>query len=121
MSRVAIWNLNARRSELGGPRKWQIYVFKASTGALVAFGFGLLLFFDLWPVLVASAAVFITSKVCWYLNTDDRPDRWSLFDWICDGVLHFAWLGAWQLVHGDWRFPLLLFVLWLATYAHSSE
>lgn len=102
MSARAIWNLNAPRSELWGARKWQIYLFKATTGALLAFVLGFWTLFDLRATLVASATFFVTTKICWYLNTGDRPDRYSPLDWATDGALHFLWFAIWSAYRGDY-------------------
>lgn len=122
MSRTPIWSLNARRYELGRARKWQIYLFKASTGALIAALLSLPLLLNLSAVLVASGAIYVTTKVCYYVNTGDWPDHWtSAADWICDGALHFAWYAVLAAAAGEWRTAVIIAGAWLATYPWSSE
>jgi hypothetical protein len=121
VSRYAIWSLNAKRSELGGARKWQIYLFKASTGGVVAALLAVPLLFDQRAIVIASAAVFVTTKVCYYVNTGERPDHWtSVCDWLTDGALHLLWFALWCLARHDYGTAALL-LSGLLGYPWSSE
>lgn len=121
MSRTPIWSLNARRYELGRARKWQIYLFKASTGALVAALLALPLLLDLRAVVIASSAIFITTKVCYYVNTGDWPDHWTtVCDWATDGALHLLWYAVWCLAQRDYATAGLI-LSGLLGYPWSSE
>lgn len=122
MSAKAIWNLNAKRSELGHATKGQIYLSKIGIGFAAAVPLWFVYLGDRTNMLFAAIAVFITSKICWHVNTKTWQFGWdSVADWICDGVLHCSWFAAWCLWSGDWRVALGMLVGWAATYAHSSE
>jgi hypothetical protein len=122
MSRHAIWSLNATRSELGKSTKGQIYLSKIAIGAVVAFALWLVSLGMMSTVLIASAAVFITSKVSYYLATGDWPDGWDcIADWITDGILHFAWYVAWQGIGGDWGLIVGTTILFVVCYPFSCE
>jgi hypothetical protein len=122
MSTRAIFSLLARRNELGRAMKWQIYLSKVSIGFVIAALLWLVSLGNISTVLIGSGAVFITSKVCYYLATGDWPNSWdSLADWLCDGALHFAWYGLWAAIAGDFRTGALLFGAWLCSYPWSCE
>lgn len=123
VTRKPIFNLLAPRHELGHATKLTIYLSKALTGAVV---WALLVFplgTNLRALVTASLAVYVTTKVCYYVNTKQRPTRWweTLADWCCDGVLHMGWYGCWALFNGHERTAALMFGLWLATYPWSAE
>src|SRR4051812_47206125 len=100
MSTTAIWSLNAPRHELGHARKWQIYLSKVSIGAVVAFLLWLVSLGNRDVVFIGSAAVFVTSKVCYYVDTKDYPSEWDVIaDWICDAMLQFGWLFGMHLYY----------------------
>lgn len=120
MSRSPIWSLNARRSELGHARKWQIYTFKAATGLAIALALAIALDFALYPTGIASLAVFVTSKVCWYLNTKQKPDGWSFLDWHVDFSLHFLWLALLFCWRGEYVTAAVI-LAGLIFYPWSSE
>lgn len=122
MSDKPIWSLNAKRSELGGATKGQIYLSKIGIGIGVAFPLWLAHGFDVHAAALSSVAVFCTSKVCYYVNTDERPDGWtSLADWLCDCSLHLSWLLWPWLSTGSYVACLVLVGIWAATYPWSSE
>lgn len=122
MSKKAIWSLNAKRSELGHATKGQIYLSKIGIGFAVWFAAWLVSMGNASSVLIACAAVFVTSKVCYYVNTGDYPDGWdTVADWCCDGALHFAWLAAWWCSTGNFTGAAIIGGLWLCTYPWSSE
>ena len=118
MSQRAIWSLNATRSELDGATKGQIYLAKIGIGFAVAVPLWFAHMGNLSAVLVSTLAVFITSKVCYYLNKNESPDRYSVCDWITDGVLHCAWYLP---LCGSWKVAMGMLVAFGLTYAWSSE
>lgn len=122
MSDKPIWSLNAKRHELGGATKGQIYLAKMGIGLACGFVFWLAHAGNLSATIVSTVAVFTTSKVCYYLNTGDRPDGWtSLADWLCDCSLHLCWLLWPWLWTGNYIACLALIGVWTATYPWSSE
>lgn len=122
MSTRPIWNPLARRNELGRARKITIYLSKMLIGAVV---WALLVLpFDnnLRSIAWCSLAVFITSKVCYYVNNRILPDRWDdPADWCCDGVLHLWWVVWWQFEIGHPMNAWIMIALFLATYPWSAE
>lgn len=114
-----IFSLLATRHELGRSSKGLIYVSKIVIGAvcwaLLVFPYGT----NVRHILTAATAIFITSKVCWYVNTGERPEHlWeSLADWVCDWTLHCAWL----LFFLSWPERAVFVGAWLATYPWSGE
>jgi len=125
MSTTPIWSLAAPRSELGGATKGTIYLSKIGIGIAGAIAAWLVsLVFNLSPDTVVSTcvAVFVTEKVCYYVNKKTLPTGWDDgLDWICDGMLSLSWFGLWNLVHGNWHFPLTMLVLFLVSYPFSCE
>jgi hypothetical protein len=122
VSHIPIWSLNARRNELGRSTKGQIYLSKIAIGLAVAALLWLVALGDMHTVLIGAGAVFLTSKVSYYLASGDWPDGWdAIADWVCDGALHFAWYGLWQAMFGDVRTGSLLFAAWLCSYPWSCE
>ncbi len=122
MSTTPIWSLAAKRNELGHATKGQIYLSKIAIGAVVAAVLWLVSLGNGDVIVWASAAAFVTSKVCYFVNTHAWPDSWDTVpDWICDGVLWFGWLFAVHLYHAEWRAAGLMFGLWLLSYPWSAE
>lgn len=122
MSTKAIWSLNATRHELGNATKGQIYLSKVAIGFASAFVLWLVSLGSITTVVIASMAIFVTSKVCYYINTGDWPDGWDcVADWICDGCLHMAWFAGYSLRAGNLRIAGAIALAWLITYPWSCE
>lgn len=122
MSRTAIFSLAARRHELGGATKGQIYLSKVAIGGVIAALLWLVSLGSFSTILIASAAVFVTSKACYYLNTGDWPSHWdAVADWVCDAALHFAWLAGWWTWEGNYQGVAWLAAAWAVSYPWSCE
>lgn len=122
MSMTPIFSLAAPRSELGHSTKGQIYLSKIAIGAVVAFLLWLTSMGNADVVFMASVAAFITSKVCYYVNTKDWPNSLdTIADWLCDGMLWFGWLFAMHLYFHEWKPAAFMFGVWLFSYPFSCE
>lgn len=122
MSLKPIWSLNAKRSELGGATKGQIYLSKIGIGFVCWVPCWLVSLGALTPTIHLCLAIFLTSKVCWHINLKDYSIGWdSLADWCTDGALHCAWLCVWWLFTGNYTGAGILAGLWLCSYPWSSE
>jgi hypothetical protein len=122
MSDKPIWSLWTKRSELGGATKGQIYLSKMGLGFACWFVLWLASVGSFYHTVVGCAAVFVTSKICWYAFAGELPDSWhSVADWCCDGALHFSWCCVWWLWTGNYTGSAVIAGLWLCTYPWSSE
>lgn len=122
MSQKPIWSFNAKRSELGGATKGQIYLSKIGIGFAVWFVLWLAMYGNTPNVVVGCAAVFITSKVCYYVNKGESPDGWeSVADWYTDGLLALCWYWLLLLSTEHYIACGITLALWIPAYPYSSE